>query len=102
MAGSSPAMTQLIDAERYWMPRARGAGPSALNRRLLRLHLLHLLPVQRDEIDRGEQQRREAAVAHGGRNDLAREREQQARALDQHDRVQALLRHVLNAEDAGE
>ena len=38
----------------------------ALDRRLrrLRLHLRHLLLVERDEIDRIEHQRREAAVAH--------------------------------------
>ena len=46
------------------------------------------LVVERDEIDRIEQQRREAAVAHGGGDDLARERKQEPRALDHDDRLQ--------------
>ena len=40
------------------------------------------LLIERDEIDRIEQERREAAVAHRGGDDLAREREQQPRAFD--------------------
>src|SRR6185312_16292925 len=40
---------------------------------------LHVLAVQTDEIDGIEHQRREATVADCGRDDLAREREQQPR-----------------------
>ena len=63
--------------------------------------LRHALPIERDEIDRIEHQRREAAVAHRGRDDLAGERKQQPRAFDQHQRLKLLLRHVLDAEHAG-
>ena len=42
---------------------------------------LHVLAVQADEIDGIEHQRRETAVAHRGRDDFAREREQQAAGI---------------------
>ena len=61
----------------------------------------HALAVERDEIDRVEQQRRETAIAAGIGDDLAGEGEEQARALDQHDRVDRLLGDVDQAEDAG-
>ena len=64
--------------------------------------LRHALLIERDEIDRIEQQRREAAVAHRRGDDLAGEREQQPRALDHHQRRNVLLRYVLDAEHAGE
>src|SRR5450759_3634894 len=77
----------------HWRRRRR--------RRRRWLQLAHPLAIERDEIHRVEQQRREAAIAHGGGDDLAREREQQARTFDQHERVYAFLRHVLDAEYAG-
>ena len=64
--------------------------------------LRHALLIERDEIDRIEHQRREAAVAHRRRDDLAGERKQQPRAFDQHQRLHLLLRHVLDPEHAGE
>ena len=79
-------------------PRSACAAAAACCRPALR----HALLIERDEIDRIEQQRRKAAVAHRGRDDLAREREQQPRAFDHHQRLQLLLRHVLDAEHAGE
>ena len=61
----------------------------------------HVLAVQADEIDGIEHQRREAAVAHRGGDDFAREREQQPRAFDHDQRMQVFLRHVDDAEHAG-
>ena len=61
----------------------------------------HVLAIQADEIHGVEHQGREAAVAHGGRNDLAREREQQPRAFDHDQRMQVFLRHVQDAEYPG-
>ena len=60
------------------------------------------LAIELDEIDRVEQQRLEAAVAHRRGDDLARERKQQARAFDQDERLQAVRRHVHDAKHAGE
>ena len=95
-------------------PDVRSAGPEArslqnASRRLAVRRSRHVagaaLPpgaaVERGEVDRIDEQGREAAIAHGVGDDLTREREQQARALDHHDRVQVLLRDVLDAEDAG-
>ena len=85
-----------------------GIGPRADARQLVdgaglrRLHLCDALLIERDEIDRIEQQRREAAVAYRGGYDLARERKQQPRAFDHDQRLQRLLRHVLDPEYAGE
>jgi hypothetical protein len=52
------------------------------------------------EIDRVDHQRREATVARCIGNDLAREREEQARALDEENRQHVFLRETLDAEDA--
>jgi len=67
----------------------------------LRALLGHLLSIKADEIDRIDIERREAAIAYGGRDDFAREWKQQTRALDHHDRLDVFLRHVLQPEDAG-
>src|SRR5439155_11152846 len=69
---------------------------------LVGLHLRGPLLIERDEIDRIEQKWRKAAVAHRSRDNLARERKQQPRAFDHDQRMQVLLRHILDAEDAGE
>ena len=53
------------------------------------------------EIDRVEQQRREAEVLDGFGDDLAGEREQQARRFDQQERRQRLFGNVAEAEQAG-
>jgi len=66
------------------------------------LSLRHFLAVQADEIHRIKQKWWKAAIADGGRDDFAREREQQPRALDEYDRVQAFLRDVAQAEYPGE
>src|SRR5579863_2216008 len=59
-----------------------GSDPVGTEQTLARFHLgglrggglpFHVLAVQADEIDRIEHQRREAAVAHRGGDDLARE-----------------------------
>src|SRR4029079_3797234 len=42
----------------------------------------------------------EAAVAHRRCDDLARKWKKKARAFDQHDRLHAVRRHVLDAKDA--
>src|SRR5262249_11852005 len=79
---------------------AGNAAPSGCTwrrRRLLRI----FLPVQTDEADRIEQQRRETAVDDSARNDLARERKQQPRAFDHDHRSDLLLRDVLQPEHAG-
>ena len=57
-------------------------------------------PEQRDEVDRVDHQRREAAVAGGIGDDAPREREQQARAFDQQQRLQAVGRNVGQREQA--
>src|SRR3546814_5634268 len=59
------------------------------------------LLVQTAEVDRVDQQRREAAVADRIGDDLAREREQQARSLDRDQRLYVLLRHIADDADAG-
>src|SRR5262245_45857256 len=69
--------------------------------RLLRL-LRQPLVIERNEIHRIEQERRIAPVAHRGRDDLAREREQEPRALDHDHRLDVLLRDIHNAEHTGE
>src|SRR5205807_2308259 len=95
------------ESDRIALAGARQAsawrGPGSLARRgrwLRRLRLARALLIKRDEIDWIEQQRREAPVAYGRCNDLAREREQQARTLDHDDWLQCLCRHVLDAENA--
>ena len=57
------------------------------------------LPIERDEIDRVDVERREAAVAHRVGHDLARERKEQPRAFDHDHRMQLVLRDVLNPEN---
>src|SRR5215470_3347987 len=69
---------------------------------LCRLHLGRALLIKRDEVDRVEQQGWEAPVTHRGCDDLAREREQQARTLDHDNWLQCLRRYVLEAENASE
>jgi len=66
------------------------------------LSLRHFLAVQADEIHWIKQEWWKAAISDGGRDDFAREREQQPRALDEYDRVQALLRDVAEAEYTSE
>jgi hypothetical protein len=72
------------------------------HRRGRRLYLRHLLPIQTGEIDRIEQEWREAAVANGGGNNFAREREEQSWTLDQHEWIKTFLWDVANAKHAGE
>src|SRR6516164_3469921 len=96
-----------LRVESPWLARSskRVARQGSLARRRSRLRRLGLgraLLIKRDEIDRIEQQRWEAPIAYGRCNDLAREREQQARTLDHDDRLQGLCRHVLDAENASE
>src|SRR5262252_5977230 len=69
---------------------------------LRRLHLGRALLIKRDEVDRVEQQGWKASVTHRGCDDLAREREQQARTLDHNNWLQCLRRYVLKAENASE
>ena len=53
------------------------------------------------EVDRVDIEGRIAAVAHRVGDDLAREREQQARAFDHHQRLDLVGGDVLDAEHAG-
>jgi hypothetical protein len=62
---------------------------------------LQVLLIQADEIDGIKHQGREAAIADGGRDDLACEREQEPRALDHDERMQVFLRYVQDPEHAG-
>src|SRR5262245_45306296 len=113
IAGSNPVIHRLCKRflTRKMDPRVKpaGDGRTKLNfalslgagRGLRGLHLRALL-IERDEIDRIEQERGEAAVADGVGDDLAREREQEARALDHDERLQRLRRHVLHPEYPGE
>ena len=93
-----------------FLERPSGVWPLALEFGLARLCAgsglcrslpFHVLAVQTDEIDGIEHQRRETAVAHRGRDDFAREREQQPRAFDHDQRMQVFLRHIDDAEHAG-
>ncbi len=67
----------------------------------LRFGALALLAVEADEIDRIDHQRRVAAFSCDVRNDPAREREEQARALDQQQRLHVFAAGVLQLDDAG-
>src|SRR5499427_3075531 len=101
------SLTRHLRVESVWLAPSskRVAGQGSLARRgrwLRRLRLARALLIKRDEIDWIEQERREAPVAYGRCDDLAREREQQARTLDHDDRLQCLCRHVLDAENASE
>ena len=93
--GDKPIWNEFLRAA--GLASARLCAGSGLRRRLP----LHVLAVQADEIDGIQHQGREAAVAHGGGDDLAGEREQQPRALDHDQRMQVLLGHVHDAEHAG-
>jgi len=64
------------------------------------LRFRNVAAIERRKVHRIDHQRREAAVARRVGHDLAREREQHARSLDQQERMQVLLRHVLQPEDA--
>src|SRR5579875_1489699 len=66
-----------------------------------RLHLRDALAIERREIHRLQHEWREAAVAYRTRHDLAREGKQQARTLDEDDRVHGVRRYVLNPEHSG-
>ena len=61
---------------------------------------LHVLTIEADEVDRIQHQRREPAVTHGRGDDLTGEREQQARAFDEQQRQQMLLRETDKTENA--
>src|SRR5580704_18108426 len=85
-----------------WATARSGAITSAwIERRRRRPGGGHALAIQRNEIDRFQQQRRETAVARRSGDDLAREREQQPRAFDQHGGLQTVSRHVEDTKDAG-
>jgi DNA polymerase-3 subunit epsilon len=109
-ASARPIARHTANSSRRWAKKLCGGnicrtapdGSARRRHRAGRLHLAHLLAIETDEIHRIEQQRREAAIAHGGGDDFAREREQQARTFDQHDRVQVFRRDVLDAEHACE
>src|SRR5471032_589317 len=62
---------------------------------------LYILAVETNEVDRIEHQWREAAVTDGRGNNLAREWEQQARALDHDQRMQVFLRYIDDPEYPG-
>ena len=79
-----------------WIGLCLACGPGGA----LRLRL-GLLEVELAEVDRLEQQRRETAVAHRIRHHAAGEREQQARRLAEHERLQLVFRNVAHAEQPG-
>src|SRR5262245_9606214 len=81
--------------------RRRGNALSRALLRLLGLQFGHALAIEPDEIHRVDAQRRKARVHDGIGDDFAREREQEARALDHHDRMLVLLRNVLQPEHPG-
>src|SRR5215813_1488699 len=93
-------------SSRTWVRRRSGSitgeRPSRRwrGRRGWRAGLRHALLVERDEIDRIEQERPETAVAYRGRDHLARERKQEPWAFDEQDRLQMLRRHILESEYA--
>ncbi len=76
---------------------AGGTRPAGLLA-LLRLQLRH---IGRGEIDRIEEQRREAGVRHRLGDDLAREGEEQARRLDEQEGLERFFRQVAKAEQPG-
>ena len=61
----------------------------------------HLLAVEGEEVDLLEVERRVAAVAGHVADDPADVREDEPRALDHQERVQLVLRHVLDEEETG-
>ena len=91
-----------------WPSSARTPSGSGSDRgsglgRGLRLGLAprQLRPVERQEVDLIEVQRRIAAVAGHVADDAAQVGEDQPRALDHQERVQLLRRHVLDQEQPG-
>ena len=64
------------------------------------LSLLDCLAIQRDEVDVVEIERRETTVASHVRHDATHKRESHARTLDQKERVQLIVRDVVDLEDA--
>src|SRR3546814_18815939 len=62
---------------------------------------LQLLLKQAVEVDRLEQEGREAAVAHGVGDDAAREGEQDARRFGEEEGLKLVLGNVADAEQAG-
>src|ERR1700741_5056405 len=68
-------------------------------RELLALNL-KLAHVERAEIDRLEHERRETAVAHGIREDTAREGEQDARRFRQQEGLELLIGNITQPEKA--
>src|SRR5438874_4853587 len=64
----------------------------------LRLLPRHLLEIGPGEIDWIEQERRESAVADRFGDNLAREREDQPRRLDQQERLEGISRNVADPE----
>src|ERR1700722_2889323 len=98
-----PTARRTTTSSRAWARRRCGriiwrTAPDGSNLRRWRgtgrLQFAHLLAIEADEIHRVEQQGRETAIAHRSGDDLARERKQQTRAFDQHDRVQAFRGNV--------
>src|SRR5215213_5209118 len=85
------------DARASGVAWARGMVAAALDASLL----LHLRHVRRREVDRVEEQRREAAVADCFGDDLAGKREKKARGLDQKERLQCLCRNIAKSEKSG-
>jgi hypothetical protein len=81
-------------------PRLKGFEPSGVGRLLRGRALRQLLTVEREEIDLVEVQRRETTVPGDVGHDAAHEREQHPWAFDQKIRMQLLLRHVFDLEDA--
>ena len=65
-----------------------------LSRLLLTLLCLQLRHIGRSEVDWVEQKRRKAGVRDGFGNDLAREREEQARRFDEEDRLKRLIGEI--------
>ena len=65
------------------------------------MRLLFAPEVKATEIDRIEQERREAALTCQIRNQPTQEGEQEERAVDEEERLQSLLRNVPNLEQAG-
>lgn len=60
-----------------------------------------MLLVQLHEIDRIDEKRREATFTGDLGHDAAGKREEKARALDQKQRFELVLRHVLQLEETG-
>ena len=81
--------------------KTRVSSSSWLRLRPAAAQLLLAAHVERGEIERVEQQRREAAFARHVGDDAAHEREEDRRAIDEQERLERLLGNVLDAEQAG-